>query len=288
MPDLDKLPVPQYSADQPYHWEYDNLPLKTLEQRDEIINNEVNNHSEILNSCSGTQGTLANRLAQSIDEDGNLISSAVDESAHNIAEHLDGNKEVEEDELEDYIQLGFPSLTNPVDFVRMLSVERIKLASISDNATDLKIDVEVTSDEEETEIISFESGTLKLEPSESIQWEVESPNKVKAVLRVSTEFAHRHYYNLNPVMEPTDDMVPILYKKFKVTSMSTPFVEDSLRVYINGIRLNPNDSVYHPDSSVSNWMLNGYVSDHENGIFTLTNAITELDIIQIDFDEYLN
>lgn len=283
MPDLSQLPVPQYAADQPYHWEYDNLPLKTLADRDLIINAEVDIHAAILRNTSGTQGTLANRLAQSIDEDGNLISDAIDQAEHNIAEHTDGSKNVSNSELNDYIDLGFPTLINPVEFVRMLASERAKLALIADEATNLSMSVETISN-----IVLFEEGTIELVPSDSVQWEIESPNKVKAVLSISTEFAHRHYYDLTPVMIPTEDVIPIDYKLFKVTSSATPYIEDSLRVYVNGIRLNRNYSVYYPSNPISTWSLNGFIADAANGLFTLTNPITDEDIIQIDFDELLN
>lgn len=279
MPDLNQLIVPQYSADQPYHWEYDNLPLKVLADRDDLINSEVNIHGNILRESSGSQGTLANRLNQSINEDGSLNADAIDEALHNIAEHTDGSKTVTNDELDDYIALGFPSLINPVDFVRMLEAERAKLALIADEATNITISCETISN-----IVLFEDGPIELVQSDSIQWEVESPNKIKAILAVSTDFAHRHYYDITPVMEPTDDTIPVLYKLYKVTSVSTPYIEDSLRVYINGIRINPTYDVYYPSNPISSWQLNKFVADHENGLFTLENPITEDDIIQIDFD----
>jgi hypothetical protein len=282
MPDLSQLPVPLYSADQPYHWEYDNLPLQVLSDRDLLINLQVDVHAGILRDTAGTQGTLSNRLNQSIDENGDLKVEAIDQSQHNIAEHTDGSKIVSEIELADYVSLGFPSLTNPVEFVRMLSSERDKLALIANEATNLVVSFETISN-----IVLFEENTVEFVSSNSIQWEVESPNKVKAVLSVSTEFAHRHYYDLTPVMLPTDDTIPILYKLFKVTSTSTPYIEDSLRVYINGIRLNPNYSVYYPSNPVSTWNLNSFTTDAENGLFTLTNPITDEDIIQIDFDKSL-
>jgi hypothetical protein len=282
MPDLNQLPVPQYSADQPYHWEYDNLPLKTLADRDLIINNEVDSQGKILRESSGTQGTLANRLAQSIDPDGNLIPVAVDQSLHNIAEHSDGVKNVFPAELANYVALGFPDLVNPVPFVRMLASERDKLALIANEATNMTIAVETISN-----IVLFEEGPVEFAASESIVWEVEAPNKVRAVLAVSTEFAHRHYYDLTPVMVPTADLVPILNKLFKVTSTATPYIEDSLRVYINGIRLNPNENVYYPSNPVSIWKLNKFTPDHLNGLFILESPITDDDIIQIDFDESL-
>lgn len=282
MPDLNQLPVPLYSADQPYHWEIDNLPLQTLADRDLLINAEVDAQGKILRECNGTQGTLANRLAQSIDEDGNLTSSAVDQAQHNIAEHVDGSKSVDSNELADYVALGFPSLSNPVDFVRMLESERNKLALIANEATNITISVETISN-----IVLYEEGSIEFAASDSIYWEVESPNKIKAVLSVSTDFAHRHYYDLTPVMVPTSDITPVLNKLFKVTSTATPYVADSLRVYINGIRLNPNNSVYYPSNPVSVWRLNKFTPDEANGKFTLDNPISEADIIQIDFDEAL-
>ena len=282
MPDLSQLPVPQYNADQPYHWEYDNLPLKILADRDLIINAEVDVQGAVLRETAGTQGTLANRLAQSIDEDGNLIPDAIDQALHNIAEHTDGTKSVSGPELADYIALGFPALTNPVSFVRMLASERDKLALIADEATNLMMSVETISN-----IILFEEGTIELVSSQSVNWEVEAPNKVKAVLTVSTEFAHRHYYDLTPVMLPTDDLVPIDYKLFKVTSTATPYIEDSLRVYVNGVRLNRNYSVYYPSNPISTWSLNSFAADATKGLFTLSNPITDADIIQIDFDKAL-
>jgi len=282
MPDLSQLPVPQYAPDQPYHWEYDNLPLKALADRDELINGELDNVSEILRNCNGTQGTLANRLAQSIDEDGNLIPAAIDEALHNIAEHTDGSKTVTAPELAAYVALGFPSLTNPVPFVRMLLAERDKLALIADEATNMTIQVETISN-----IVLFEEGPVEFVESDSIQWEVVAPNKVKAVLTVSTDFAHRHFYDLTPVMMPTSDPVPILNKLFKVTSTATPYIEDSLRVYINGVRLNTNYSVYYPSNPIATWTLNKFTADHLNGTFILDSPILDEDIIQIDFDESL-
>lgn len=282
MPDLSQLPVPLYTADMPYHWEYDNIPLETLANRDLIINAEVEIHAQILSQAIGTQGTLANRLAQSIDPDGNLIPAAVDQSEHNIAEHTDGTKTVTNDELTDYIELGFPDLVNPVGFVRMLASERDKLAQIADEATNITVTVNTPSN-----IVFFEEGAVELVESDSIQWEVEAPNKLKATLSVSTDFAHRHFYDLTPIMMPTSDIIPILNKLYKVTSTSTPYIEDSLRVYINGIRISKSDSVYYPNSSVTAWILNSYTEDFASGRFTLANPIANDDIIQIDFDEAL-
>ena len=142
MPDLNKMPVPKYSADQPYHWEYDNLPLQALEDRDVAINNAVDQQTQILVDAAGTQGNIANRLDQSIDDDGNLKSSAIEEAMHNVAKHSDGTTNVDSEELDFYITtLGYSTMVNPVPFVRMLEAERGKLALVAEEATNLKIQV---------------------------------------------------------------------------------------------------------------------------------------------------
>lgn len=277
MPDLNALPVPQYEGNQPYHWEYDNLPLKTLADRDDLINGELSIVSRIVADSSGSQGTLSQRLAQSLNDDGSLIALAIDETLHSIAEHTDDSKTVSGDELDDYIALGFPDLTNPVAFVRMLQVERDKLNSIANEATNLTISVETPSN-----IVLFEEGNVNFANSESIVWEISSNNVVKAELAISTEFAHRHYYDIEPITIEDDDEV--LYKLYKVTSTFTPYIEDSLRVYVNGVRLSSSSDVYYPSNPVSVWTANKFTPNNEEGTFILDNEITEDDIIRIDFD----
>jgi len=279
MPDLGALPVPRYQSDQPYHYEYDNVPLKTLEDRDNLINAAVDRHEVIFENCAGTQGTLSNRLNQFVDADGNLIPAAVDESLHSIAEHTDASKTVLSGELTAYQLLGFPSLTNPVSFVRMLEVERLKLANSSDNATNLVIDVDVFPASIIPTVIpsvtpSFTTvtfgdvggsmPTLRLTESDSILWTYESPNKVRAELKLSTAFAHRHFYNLTPIL--------ISGTTYKVTTVSTPYIADSLRVFVNGLRLTTSD----------------YTEQPSLGRFTLTSPLLIGDIMRIDFDQSLN
>jgi hypothetical protein len=273
MPDLNALPVPQYNSAQPYHWEYDNLPLKTLANRDELINGVVDTHSEILRNCAGTVGTLANRLNQSVEEDGNLKTTAVDDTLHNIAKHEDGSKTVSGSELSDYNNLGYIGVVNPVPFVRMLEAERDKLSLVADEATNIVINVNTPS-----LIYTFGDGinTLDLIESDSIGWTFEGPNSVKPEIKFSIAFAHRHYYNLDPI---TSD-----YQNYQVNMVSTPYMEDSLRVFINGVRLNSVYNVYVPNSDVTSWIANRFTPDHLTGTFTLLTAITSSDIITIDFD----
>jgi len=278
MPDLGQFEVPKYQPGQPYHYEYDNLPLKTLAHRDEVINSTVDIHAGILENTAGTQGTLANRLNQSIDEDGNLKSTAIDQADHNIAYHADGNRTVNPSELTNYQSLGFPSLTNPVEFVRMLATERYKLADIQDQATNLTIDVETIGDG----TITFGDGSLpllNLAESTTISWSFESPNVIKADLKYSLEFAHHHYYEIVPVT--------VDYQNYLTTPLSTAFIEGSLRVYINGVRLNSISPVMVPNYDHTSYTANMFTPDYTGGTFALDVAIDSTDVIIIDFDTTL-
>lgn len=276
MPDLGALPVPRYQSDQPYHYEYDNVPLKTLEDRDNLINSAVDRHETIFENCAGTQGTLANRLNQFVDANGDLLNYAVDQAQHNISEHIDGIKTVTGGELSAYQALGYPSLTNPVSFVRMLEVERLKIAGSADNATNLVIDVDVIPASVIPTLIpsitpSFTTitfgdlggsmPTLRLTDSDTVVWTYESPNKIRPELKLSTAFAHRHFYNLTPIL--------LTGTTYKVTTVSTPYIADSLRIFVNGLRLTLAD----------------YTEAPTLGRFTLTSPLLIGDIIRIDFDQ---
>lgn len=279
MPDLSKIPVPEYQPGQPYHWEYDNVPLKALALRDEIINNEVENTAEILRLGAGTQGNMANLIDQSIDQDGNLRRTAVDQSMHNMGEHTDSFTEVGEIEL-NYIQntLGFNSVTSPVLFVRMLDVERSKLNLIADEATNIDFKVETPSS-----IVSINEGTISLQASDTIAWDFTAPVSpsqpyiLKANLSIATTFAHTHYYDVEPITSN--------YKNYSVTSVNTPYIEGSVRVFINGIRINSEYPIYCPTSDPSMpWALNKFTANHINGTFYLDNFISAQDIVRIDFN----
>lgn len=273
MPDLTNLPVPEHTGGQPYHAHYDNIPLEVLADRDYVINAEVNYQSKVLKDAAGTQGNVANRLNQSIEENGDLKTDAVDDALHGIAEHTDGSKTVTTEDLDYYVDtLGYEAVTNPVSFVRMLEAERDKLALIANEATNLEIQVETPSN-----ITLFDDGTIELAASESIHWEITAPNIVKPVLTISTDFAHRHYYEM---VYPED----ISSDDFQNYTLPYPFVEGSLRVYINGVRLNSKYSVYYPSNPVSTWTLNMFTPDFEAGTFVLDTPITEEDIIHVDFE----
>lgn len=275
MPDLDIHPVPYQVPGNPYHWEYDNLPLKALAERDEIINNAVETNSTLLREGAGDQGTISNRLDQSLNSDGSLKVAAVNETLHNIAEHEDGFKAVTDEEIDNYVALGY-TVSNPVEYVRMLYEERAKLALIADEATDLKIQVEETP----SVIVNYTDGTLKLKSSSTVTLQIDG-DTVMPVVNFPIEFAHRHYYDSVPV---TDD-----YENFQVNSVSTPYMEGTLRVYINGVRLNSEFEVYVPGNlTTDDWILNKFTPDYEAGTFVLSTPIASDDIILVDFDVALS
>lgn len=279
MVDLNKLPTPEYNPLNPYHWEYDNAPIKNLALRDELINNELENASQILRLGAGTQGNMANRMDQSIDANGDLKLAAVDQTMHSIAEHTDASKTVDGSELT-YINnvLGYESVTNPVSYVRMLDAERDKLSLVADEATD--IDFKVTTP---SNVVSIVEGTISFEASDTVGWDITAPVSpsqpyvLKAILGIGTTFAHNHYYDIDPVT--------VDYENYSTTPVNTPFVEGSLRVYVNGVRLSSDASLYHPAFNPSNpWSLNKFTPDHANGTFALDNALSATDIVRIDFD----
>lgn len=283
MVDLSKLPVPEYSPLNPYHWSYDNIPIKQLELRDIHINNELENVSSVIRSGSGTQGNIANRINQSIDENGDLRPTSIDQALHNIAEHSDGSKTEDSGTL-NFINttLGFPSVINPVSYVRMLDAERAKLNLIAEEATNIDFSVVTPSS-----TITITEGTISVEPSDNIYWELTGPVApnmpyvLKPVLGIGTTYFHNHYYDVEPIT--------LDYINYTVNALSTPYIDGSLRVYINGVKLNDSALVYAPTSDPTDpWIQNKFTPDYLNGAFALDVAITSSDIIRIDFDVSLS
>ena len=232
MPRIELIDVPLFQPEDPYHYEFDNLPLKALKTRQELINM-----------------ALANRLNQSIDADGNLKASAIDEALHSIEEHEDTD-----------------------DYVRMTSDERTKLENIASDATSLTL----TYDDTE-----FDSGTVVLADSSSITIEHVAPNIIKWNLAFDTASAHQHYYGLTPV----DATSTADYTNYKVNTSSTEYIDGSLKVYVNGVRIYEDAEIYVPGVLVDDpWTLLKFTSNAEAGTFALSSPLTEDDIIRIDFD----
>ena len=95
--------------------------------------------------------------------------------------------------------------------------------------------------------------------------------------------AHLHFIDLTPAdVSPGDPD----RKNYKTTTVATPFIEDSLKIFINGVRLTLTDSIFVPGSMgiEEDWILTSYVSDFAAGTFSLNRSLTIADIIRIDFN----
>lgn len=231
------------------------MPLKNILRRQNLINLSVDNVLEQIRDAIGTQGTMANRLNQSINADGSLKTSAIDAAKHSIAEHEDTD-----------------------EFVRMTREQSDKLDLIADEATDLSLQINTDGS---TSVV-FDAGTLEIEASSSITPIIVSPNVLKFNLAFPLEAAHRHFYGLAPV--PVDSLDPD-YINYKVDSTASEFVEDTLRIFVNGVRIFSDSEVYVPGPLADDpWTLLSFTADPENGTFELSSAISEDDIVKIDFD----
>jgi hypothetical protein len=196
---------------------------------------------------------MANRLNQSIDEDGGLKTTAIDEALHDIEAHTDS-----------------------ATYVRMTAAQSAKLDLIADEATSLFLQVDNGTEYE------FTSGAVRFIPSSTVTFSIVEPNEIKFDMAFPVEAAHQHFYNATPV---SANLVTPDYINYKVNAPATPYVEDSLRVYVNGVRLNPDQGVYAPGALITDdWTLLSYTADYENGTFAFSDAVAEADILSIDYD----
>lgn len=291
MPNLDNLGVPRYEANHPYHYTFDNLPLEVLEQRDILINDQVDAQGIILQDSAGNMGTLTNRLFQFVDDDGNLKTAAIDDAEHSIAAHTDDG-----------------------GFVRMTSAERSKLDGISSNANDLTLLVDGVNEADDAVSVTFDSGEVTLASSLDVQWRITTGPIITAEI-LNYPRAHIHFYEIVPVLDSIND------KKYNLNfsglleesdplsgTLQTKFKENSLAVYVNGIRLNSTTAVYHPSVNpvtltptdddysipeetiiVKDWILNKFTlvkitSPSLSYHFLLDQALSVGDVIFIDFE----
>jgi hypothetical protein len=275
MADLSSIPVPLFTGDQPYHYTYDNLPIDALIQRDQLINLELETNSAIL-SAAGGDYDLATRLNQSLDNLGNLKSAAVNISLHNIGSHSDGSYTVSSEFLTT-LQNYYPDKTivNPVPFVRMLEVERVKLATLDDNANFFGIQFNLPSN-----LITFNQNYMVLSNSSSVRWVIEDGQKVKAEVTTALNNPHRHFDNVVPTSK---NLVPN-YKDYSVNG-GAAYTTGSLKVFINGIRIfNSTYPVNVPQADPAKTWKSNYFTESEDRLgFSLFQSITEYDIIMVDF-----
>lgn len=270
MPDINKITEVLYDGNQPYHVHYDNLPLKNILTRIDLVNAQVDINTNILRGCAGTVGTLSNRLSASIQDNGKLKSSSVDESLHNIGSHSDG-------------------IYDGIEYVRMTKAERDKLELIQSESNKIEIEVEdsISSDTQVDHVMIY-NGYVKLKSSDSIAFQFVAPDIIKAHSKFTLAAAHIHHYDLEPahIIAGSPD-----YINYKTTSVNTAFREGSLRVYVNGFKLNSSSEVKVLTGDMNPLVLENwkslYISSQspDLGLFSLNAAITSSDVILINFDQ---
>jgi hypothetical protein len=267
MPEIEKITDVTYASQWPYHFHYDNLPLNNILTRIQLVNSQVDLNSEILRNSVGTAGSLDNRLAQSLDDAGDLKTTSVDLSLHSIAWHEDGERAD-----------GAGGAT--ISYIRMTSDERSKLSLIESEANNLDIEVESIST---TEFLT--TGHARFRHSDTVTFSLTAPDIIKAHTAFPAAAAHQHYYDREPAhVTPASPN----YKNYKTTSLGTAFVADTLRVYVNGIRLSEDEAVYVYDGSSGpdgTWVLTQISSTTPaSGLFVLSRALDAQDVIRIDWD----
>lgn len=260
MPQIDLIPVRFYQPTDPYNHIIDNQPLSDIETQIELINFQVDLDANTLREAIGSQGTLANRLAQSINDDGSLKTVAIDNALHSIAAHLDEG-----------------------GFVRMTLGERAKLSNIDDGSTDVSLRFNTISG-----IVAFTDGIVDFQPSDTISWRFQS-GSLFADSTLPVAVRHIHHYGITAI--PQNLLTPD-FTNYKTTSVATPYQTGSLRVYVNGIRLSENfltnvpvwngTSFNHLPLSYSEGVDVGGVVI--SGLFSLSAAINSSIEIITDFD----
>lgn len=263
MPNINSIPEVLYEPNQPYHYHYDNIPLRNILTRIGLVNIQVDTNSDIIRGAAGTAGTIDARLNSSLEADGSLKTSAVDSTVHGIGNHTDG--------------------TGPdgIEYVRMTADERAKLGLVQSEANRLVVEIE-DSYPTVGGAVTLSDGTVRLKGSSTIFFDFEAPDVVRAHSVFPPDTAHRHHYALQPAHQNPSSPN---YKNFKTTSVNTPYDEGSLRVYVNGVRLY-STSVPVPNQAGSSFTPT-YIASESNadGSFELNRAIDSGDLIRIDFDE---
>jgi hypothetical protein len=269
MPDINKITEVLYDGNQPYHVHFDNLPLKNILTRIDLVNAQVDINTDILRGCSGSVGTLSNRLSVALQENGKLKKTAVDDSLHSVGAHSDGPYD-------------------GVEYVRMTKSERDKLELIESESNKLELEIEDTvSSETQVDHVIIYNGYVRLRSSDTIAFQFIAPDTIKAHSKYTLEAAHIHNYQIQPahVTPGFPD-----YQNYKTTSLNTAFKEGTLRVYVNGFKLNSSPiKVLTGDMNplvAENWK-SIYISSqsHSGGTFSLNSSITSSDSILIDFDQ---
>jgi hypothetical protein len=260
MPNINNITVPSYEALQPYHYIYDNLPIAALIKRQEVLNDAVDFNTSVLENSIGSRIDLSARLNQSLTNNGDLKPTAVDASLHNIGYHEDG-------------------IYNEISYIRMKLDERNKLAQIQEGANYLSLNINIPTI---SNGVFFQTGILELKNSSSLKWRFDAPNNLTADLNYPLESAHIHYYGVTP--KPA--FLGSDYKNY-TTSLSKQIMNNTLRVFINGVQIFSDFEVFVPPANPnanSSWHKNKFSLNNDLISFQLLNSISQYDIIKIDFD----
>lgn len=236
------IPVPKYQPLNPYHKEFDNMPISVIETNLQILDGVLDRVSNELNNSVGTAGSLAKRLNKSLQGSGDLKVVSIDDAMHSIAAHEDGS-----------------------GYVRMTDAERAKLSAIQDGATDLNIVIQATP----STTISWPEmdQTISFANSDTIEWRYDS-GLVYADTAFNKNLIVIHHYDITPNK--------VSGANYRTSVSNTEYKANSLRVYINGMRLTTDASIdgfYYEES------------DPSNGTFSLNTPISNGDVIRIDFDQ---
>lgn len=262
MPNISSIPEVLYEPNQPYHYHYDNLPLRNILTRIGLVNIQVDTNSDIVRGAAGTAGTIDARLNASMEGDGSLKTSAVDSALHGIGHHSDG------------------AGPDGVEYVRMTADERAKLGLIQSEANRIVLQVD-DSLPTVGETVTLSEGTVRFRGSSTILLDFEAPNTVRVHSAFPPDAAHRHHYGLQPAHQNPAEPD---YRNFKTTSLATSYDEGTLRVYVNGVRLfDAAVAVPDPAGAVFNAT---YIESESNsgGSFSLNRSLSVADVIRIDFD----
>ena len=256
MPDIGSITDVQYSPTDPYFVSVDNAPLAALFYKIQVVNTQTDaNANELINARNGYPN-LAGYLATFA-----LNATNVNNTLHNIGYHADG--------------VGPDSIS----YVRMTYDERTKLSAIDPDSI---IQIHVTTISTSTfQDVTFDNGTIYLEPSDTVQWTVDGDvgnQQLRAEMHFPPELAQIHIYECTPA--PHTPSAP----DWQTYSVPRAFIDSSLRIYVNGIRITEG-GVYVPQSGgTGTWKFLSYTYDLEALTFTLSQPITSSDVVMIDFD----
>jgi hypothetical protein len=270
MPNINSIPEVLYEPNQPYHYHYDNLPLRNILTRIGLVNIQVETNTDMIRGAAGTAGSVDNRLNLSLEGDGTLKTAAVDATVHGIGHHSDGE--------------GRDKDGNLVEYVRMTAGERAKLNLVQSESNRLVVEVE-DSYPTVGDTVTMSEGVVRLRGSSSVLIDFEAPDIVRFHSAFPPDTAHRHHYSLAPAHQTS----PPDFKNFKTTALNTVYVEGSLRVYVNGVRLSeratPVPNYGSVGSAVSFFQNSIADQSHTDGTFSLAAALSSQDVVVIDFDE---